>query len=727
MSSHLRHELSASAPPERLVSVDRAALQNAINRCAFVAVEAVLGLRPRPIEAISAEWPGREDVTEWFGETCQSGIVLAPHVLLHGPSGGGKTQLLSQALKTFCTSCLWVLVDCSGIPGPQQLFEELLSETASAVLACCTRLVALVGSVLVAEGVISERMAAAPLVRKSRMLHSFIRALTEAHLVPACVAARVVEFRELDVLSTILQWLPRHEHADAVQESLSAASNNPRLSDPTRIELLAQARLLAKRDTAPRCKTLSDFTAQLRQLCSLTVADVANVAVVALLGVLAVPGVPAAETSSSRAPAPPMPAAAEPAAATSAHWSSAWPPALTSAHLSLRIGLDAAEHLLYLEGPVFTQLMQIQELTGRNISIFATTTAGPACVAATACLPLQPIQMHFPPPAPAEVVRLLQRDPIPAGGVANQALYNRFVELVERAFGQAVGYNVRELRRVVCALYPAFSLPVAQDGVPAAATRQLFDRVRPHFERMRGSLLQPGGAPELRPLPTATAYDTAGIAERATERASAGTGAGAGAASAGIEHPASAEVASALAAAGSITAARPGPRWAVASSGRSVELELSHCSKMLLLASFFASHNPAATDRRYFSTSQTGRNRVVSRIGMEAIARAKERQMLQGPRPAPLERIISIFYSLLAAAVSEDLPVDPLTGRYEVPYDDCELQLSTMCSLGLIDRVSAATELVTPRFSCRLPLEAAIRLSDGVGLKLANFIHDPTV
>jgi len=158
-----------------------------------------------------------------------------------------------------------------------------------------------------------------------------------------------------------------------------------------------------------------------------------------------------------------------------------------------------------------------------------------------------------------------------------------------------------------------------------------------------------------------------------------------------------------------------------------VELELSHCSKMLLLASFFASHNPAATDRRYFSTSQTGRNRVVSRSGMEAIARAKERQMLQGPRPAPLERIISIFYSLLAAAVSEDLPVDPLTGRYEVPYDDCELQLSTMCSLGLIDRVSAATELVAPRFSCRLPLEAAIRLADGVGLKLANFIHDPTV
>lgn len=167
--------------------------------------------------------------------------------------------------------------------------------------------------------------------------------------------------------------------------------------------------------------------------------------------------------------------------------------------------------------------------------------------------------------------------------------------------------------------------------------------------------------------------------------------------------------------------------WEASSTRRSVELGFSHCSKALLLASFFASRNPAGTDRRYFSVSQTGKARVLGRAARDALARAKERQLLSGPRPASLQRILSIYYSLLAAAVAEGLPVEPTTGRYVISYGDLLVQLGTMVTLGLITQHSASTDAYMARYACKLRVETAAALADNIGIAFSKFIHDPSV
>lgn len=425
--------------------------------------------------------------------------------------------------------------------------------------------------------------------------------------------------------------------------------------------------------------------------------------------------------------------------------------------LGLRLVLHDAEALLAFAdtGPALVQLMRLPELTGRNISIIATTSAAPVLASATALLPKSPLLLHFPPPLPSRLRASLSQQPIPSAGVQDRELFTYFVGLVERSFGQWTGGRPQEMQYLIHALYPAYSLAVARGQVRKEDARGLFKRCKLHFARARRSLLQREGTPLLRPVllqraaaagPNVTADSFSSFAAEAFARiaraaasaaaAVGGSGAGSAAAAAAaasrmrfvgdgvsVCHSAgdSAAAVGAVAGTGAIVA------WEATSTRRSVELGFSHCSKALLLASFFASHNPASTDRRYFSVAQTGKARVLGRAARDALARAKERQLLSGPRPAPLQRILAIYYSLLAAAVAEGLPVEPTTGRYITAYGDLLVQLGTMVALGLIIQHSAPTDGFAARYSCRLRVETAAALADNVGIAFAKFIHDPSV
>jgi hypothetical protein len=158
-----------------------------------------------------------------------------------------------------------------------------------------------------------------------------------------------------------------------------------------------------------------------------------------------------------------------------------------------------------------------------------------------------------------------------------------------------------------------------------------------------------------------------------------------------------------------------------------VELELARNSQLLLLSAFLASHNPAGTDRRSFSVAATGRARAASRPTLDAAVRAKERAALLGPRAAPYERVVSIFYALLAAADDRATPRDADTAKFAVPHHDLLLQLGSMCALGLVERVSPATEGFAPRYRANIGLDAAAALAAALHMRLDRFLHDAPV
>lgn len=91
------------------------------------------------------------------------------------------------------------------------------------------------------------------------------------------------------------------------------------------------------------------------------------------------------------------------------------------------------------------------------------------------------------------------------------------------------------------------------------------------------------------------------------------------------------------------------PTNGVSVPSRGVELELPYLSKFLLLAAYCASHNPPDTDLRYF-TRAAGKGVKGRRAGgASKRKRAGADLAFCEPKTFPLERLLAIFSSLLAA------------------------------------------------------------------------------
>ena len=74
-------------------------------------------------------------------------------------------------------------------------------------------------------------------------------------------------------------------------------------------------------------------------------------------------------------------------------------------------------------------------------------------------------------------------------------------------------------------------------------------------------------------------------------------------------------------------------------------LELPYTSRVLLIAAFLASHNPARLDKRFFCKGKSSRRKVKTRKGG-----AKEG--MKGPKSFPLERMVAIYSSITQVQLS---------------------------------------------------------------------------
>lgn len=149
----------------------------------------------------------------------------------------------------------------------------------------------------------------------------------------------------------------------------------------------------------------------------------------------------------------------------------------------------------------------------------------------------------------------------------------------------------------------------------------------------------------------------------------------------------------------------------------SLELELPFDSKILLLASFIASRNPASLDARMFENKRATKRRRSALESDRQVAAAQEAR-LKSPGPFLFERLVTIFNCLL----------DVVDERHFVARSDRSLsaslfqQLNTLVGLRLLSRVSP-DPLESVRYRCNLDERMAEKISRNVQIPLHSFLR----
>lgn len=138
------------------------------------------------------------------------------------------------------------------------------------------------------------------------------------------------------------------------------------------------------------------------------------------------------------------------------------------------------------------------------------------------------------------------------------------------------------------------------------------------------------------------------------------------------------------------------------------QVELPYYSKYLLLAAYFASYNPATTDRRYFAKRTMGKLSNKAKSSIKA-AKKVDKKFL-GPKVFSIDRLMAIFYSIAEGGASTS--------------SNILSQLSTLITLNLLTKASADDQIDVPKYKCIIPLELAISVGKQVELDVVQYLHD---
>lgn len=148
-----------------------------------------------------------------------------------------------------------------------------------------------------------------------------------------------------------------------------------------------------------------------------------------------------------------------------------------------------------------------------------------------------------------------------------------------------------------------------------------------------------------------------------------------------------------------------------------LDFEIPYDSKVLLLAAFIASRNPASLDASMFENKKVGKRRRNALASDRQVVAAQEAR-LKAPGPFPLERLIYIYNCLL------DVVDD---GHFASRSERCLgasffQQLNGLVGLKLVSRVSP-DPLDATRYRCNLDESVAEILSRNVKIPLHGFLR----
>lgn len=136
----------------------------------------------------------------------------------------------------------------------------------------------------------------------------------------------------------------------------------------------------------------------------------------------------------------------------------------------------------------------------------------------------------------------------------------------------------------------------------------------------------------------------------------------------------------------------------------SLTRELPFYSKFLLLSAYFASYNQPKTDFKHFVKNQGKQKKKRITKKME-----KNRHLL-GPKPFTLDRMLSIFFSIVGDRV--------------LPSAMIFSQISSLVSMRLITRVSLDDQLDCPKYKCIAELDLIEKIGKTVSLDVMEYLDD---
>ena len=151
-------------------------------------------------------------------------------------------------------------------------------------------------------------------------------------------------------------------------------------------------------------------------------------------------------------------------------------------------------------------------------------------------------------------------------------------------------------------------------------------------------------------------------------------------------------------------------QWETSAKVDKMKVDLPYYAKYLLLAGYFASYNPANTDRRFFTKKSLGRLTKRTKTTMKK-AKDQDKKFL-GPKPFQMDRLMAIFYSIVPGGATSSGNI--LT------------QLSTLVTLSLLMKVSSDDVIEAPKYKCVVALDLVVEIGKQVDLDVVQYLYNYT-
>ncbi|CAI4224517.1 unnamed protein product [Auanema sp. JU1783] len=142
------------------------------------------------------------------------------------------------------------------------------------------------------------------------------------------------------------------------------------------------------------------------------------------------------------------------------------------------------------------------------------------------------------------------------------------------------------------------------------------------------------------------------------------------------------------------------------------ENDLPLSLRLLLIASYCATHNTPSTDKRFFAKHH----------GREVRNEAQDRRnalIENDPKAVDLQRIYFI-YTVLARLQSDDIKKLGVNLTNSI---NIRSQITTLVAMGLLARSSASANLDQPKYRCIVSFEYAGKLARSVGMELTDYLE----
>ncbi|KAI7834021.1 origin recognition complex subunit 5 C-terminus-domain-containing protein [Kickxella alabastrina] len=326
--------------------------------------------------------------------------------------------------------------------------------------------------------------------------------------------------------------------------------------------------------------------------------------------------------------------------------------------------VDQAERLRDRGAMLLTSLMRLSELTGRDVSVVLISNViwdkfRPRHGGAS-----DPVSVFFPYYEKNQILDILVKDCPPE---EPQSFFLTFVDAIYEVFRRNC-VDLNELRHLVAMLYPKFVQPVFEKQATRAEFPRLFKLCQPYFTAASDRLY-------LREISTSEWQKNSTIASVKNNPE---------------------DVAMSI--------------YQMADSDNG--LDLPHYTKFLLISAYLASYNPARLDVQYFAKGKDpkkSRKKKAVTNGENALG-GHNRQQLMGPKLFAIERMLAIFYSIVAEPVKSAV--------------DVQIQIASLVTLRLLTKTSAGDRLDGIRCKCNVSLDTIRTISRSVRFEIDRYLYD---